>query len=254
MPGDLWGEKTVEHDNGQEREEIDRMVQKRLSPWRDYVRASIEKAVGESTWDDLPAAVLAIYRHLGQHRDLAVRMAAIFQMIYLASTIHESVRDEEEGQIYGRDMQFSILIGDYISGCVLKMLVESNADHLLDIFADTIAQINEGMVMKHKLGSDLEQVIGKTRASLYEAAFRCAARTSGVKAGDQFWYAELGFYTGMVLETQSLAGLHPDLINGYSDKGRHIFSLVDHKGPPCSNILELLLRRGTERDLARAVI
>lgn len=249
----MWGELIVERER-QDLEEVNRVVRNRLLPWWDHVQVYICQAAQENTWNHLPAAVLAVYHYLGHRRDLAIKMAAIFKMVYLASSIHEAVGDDEEGQVYDQHMQFTILIGDYISGCILKMLVESGADHLLDVFADAIAQINEGMVMKHKLEVAPEQVISKTRASLYKAAFVCAARTSGVETEGLFWYAKLGFHIGMALETQSLAGLHPDMVSTHSKKSQDLFYLINQKGLTSSTILELLIRDNMGRDLARAVI
>lgn len=235
-------------------EEVDREVRNRLSPWWDCAQVYIGQAAQEATWDHLPAAVLAVYHYLGHRRDQAAKMAAIFEMIYLASSIHESVGDDEEGQVYDQDMQFTILIGDYISGCILKMLVEIGADHLLDVLADMIARINEGMVMKHKLKVGPERVISTTRAPLYEAAFICAARSSEVKAEGLSWYAELGFHIGMALETKSLEGSHPDTVSVHSNKSHDLFHLIDQKGLSGSGILELLLRDNVDRGLAQAVI
>ncbi len=162
--------------------------------------------------------------------------------------------DDEEGQVYDQNMQFSILIGDYIFGCILKMLVEIGADHLLDVFSNTIGQMNEGMVMKHKLQTAPEQVVAKTRASLYQAAFLTAARLKDIAPDAVMWYARLGFHVGMALEGQAPQGFISETIKIHCNKSQELFHYINQGSMLSGTALELLIQDYLNGHLARAAI
>ncbi len=245
----------VERDITQDLKEVDRMVRVRLSPWWKRIQSHVAQAAAEPTWEHLPAAVLAIYRYLGQQPGYSLNMAAVFKMTHLASVIHESVGDDEEGQAYNQDMQFSILIGDYIFGSILKMLVEMDADHLLEVFADTIGQMNEGLVMKYRMNSAPEQVVARTRASLYQAAFTTAARLRGVSNDAIIWYAKFGFHVGMALEGHAPSNLETENAMKHCQKSQELFPLINQGGSPLSGTaLEMIIRNNLASGLARAAI
>jgi len=235
-------------------DEVNQVIRDRLLPWWSDIQIYVDQAKQESTWEQLPRAVLAVYRYLGHPGDYSVKMAAIFKMTYLASYIHELVGDDEEGQVYDRNMQFSILIGDYLFGCILKMLVEIGADHLLDVFSNTIAQINEGMVMKHKLQATPEKVIAMTRASLYQAAFLTAARLIGLAPDVIKWYSRLGYHIGMALEVQASQGFISETTKKHCQKGLELFHFINQGSVLSGTSLELLVRDNLNGPLARAAI
>lgn len=244
----------LERDLKYDLEEVNRLVRNRLLPWWDGIQAYVSKASEEPTWEQLPAAVVAIYGYLGQQRAFSLKMAAIFRMTHLASVIHESVGDDEDGQSYDQDMQFTILIGDYIFGAILKMLVESDSDHLLDVFSDTIGQINEGLAMKYKLNLAPDQYLPKTRASLYQAAFTTAARLRGISSEAIGWYTKLGFHIGMGLEGHALPGLGPETMN-HCQKSQDLFLFINQSWTHLSETaLETLIRDNLNSGLARAAI
>lgn len=235
-------------------DEVNRIVHNQLLPWWSDIRVYVDKAKQESTWDQLPGAVLAVYRYLGHPVEYSIKMAAIFKMTYLASFIHELVGDDEEGQVYDRNMQFAILIGDYIFGCILKMLVEIGADPLLDVFSNTIAQVNEGMVMKHKLHANPEKVIAMTRASLYRAAFLSAARSAGLAAEVIVGYSRLGYHIGMALEIQASQGFISETVKKHCKKSLELFHFINQGAVLSGTSLELLIRDKLDGPLARAAI
>jgi geranylgeranyl pyrophosphate synthase len=244
----------LERDLKYDLEEVNRLVRNRLSPWWEDIQNHVCQAAAEPTWEQLPAAVLAIYRYLGQQRGSSLRMAALFKMTHLASVIHESVRDDEDGQIYDRDMQFSILIGDYIYGSILKLLVEIGADSLLDVFSDTIGQINEGLVMKYKLDSAPEEILARTRASLYQAAFTSAARLRGLSPEATTWYTKLGFHMGMALEGHDLPELGAEMMN-HCQISRDLFAFINQGRTTLSETaLEMLILENLNQGLTRAAI
>lgn len=190
----------VNRDLNGDLQEVNQKLKNSLRPWWEDMQVYNRSCEREITWQMLPAAVLAAYDFKKLDRELAISMAAIFKTVFLASSIHHTIKDDEEGQIYDQGMQFTILIGDYIFGRILKMLVEIQADMLLEVFAAMICEINEGRVMEHRLNIPLYQVLAKTRASLYGAAFLTASRMGGESQRQQELFRCLGFNLGMALE------------------------------------------------------
>ena len=233
-----------------ELEEVDRMLRCSLLPWWERIQVFIRKSSQETTWKSLPAAVVAVYRYLGIDREESMAMATIFKMVFLANSIHEVIKDDEEGQIYDQNMQFTILIGDYFFGRILKMLVDVRADEHLDLLANTICQMNEGAVMYYKMDVPYDQVLSKTRASLYEAAFLTAARTAAVPSEYQESYRVLGLHMGMALEMMENDNLKlecqahiktsEDIFRGmnqrYNLKNSTLEKMIREMGQPSGNI------------------
>lgn len=171
-----------------------------LQPWWDEL-CGYQPAPGEDIgYELLPVLVINAYRWAGNGHRLTIKMANLFRTLNLANIIHLRVRDMEEGQEHNQQLQFTILIGDYIYGRVLKLLLETEAEKLLDQFAAMIATINEGLVMEHNLDSSLEEYLSRSRAPFYANAFSSAARMQGWNPARIDLYEELGRNLGMALE------------------------------------------------------
>lgn len=209
-----------------------------LSPW-------LIRMEGDATWEHLPTMTLIFYQHLGVESPLASAMAGIFKNLYFAQSIHSGVKDDEEGQEYNQELQFSILIGDYIYGYVLKLLLDHQVVHLLPTFADMIADINEGLVRKHRLASDPITALQETKAPLYAAAFQTAAELSEKREADI--YSKLGRDLGMAIELLHL---------GLNSKAHHYIHtsfeiLSNYIKHPSGGILEKAVHEMYDRSCAR---
>jgi geranylgeranyl pyrophosphate synthase len=180
--------------------EVNNTFQRSLLPWWDEISIYVPEADRDLGYKLLPAMVINAYRYLGIERELTIQMANIFKTINFANIIHILAKDDEEGQIHNQELQFAILIGDYIFGRVLKLLLEADADKLLNIFATMICSINEGLVIKHTLHGGLEDVLTKTRAPLYTNAFLTAGKMAGLKPETAEIYSEIGHNLGMAVE------------------------------------------------------
>ncbi len=178
-----------------------------LLPWWEELSVYIDGLEQDVTFRSLPAVVIAGYRALGIGRQQTIAMANLFKTIYFANYIHSLIKDEEEGQQCDRWLQFSILIGDYIFGRILKLLLEAKADELLDDFSRLMCQINEGLVVQHKMNDNTEVVIEMTRSPLYATAFRTAAKLSKMENPLIEKYEELGHNLGMAIELIQGKGL-----------------------------------------------
>ncbi len=181
-------------------EAIDRHFAVLLERWGERLHPYRSAVSGDFTFACLPLLVNKAFRFLGNDTDLSLAMANIFKTVYFANTINQTLRDDAEGQQHDQEMQFSILISDYIFGWVLKKLVECNAAWLLDKFAGMMAEINEGFILKHCRGAGEDIVREKTRIPLYATAFYAAGRTAGCEPESALAYSRIGSELGMVME------------------------------------------------------
>jgi hypothetical protein len=180
--------------------DLQETFRKSLSPWWEELQEYIKPLDYDPTGVLLPPFVLGVYKFTGTNRATAITMANIFKSLYLAHSIHSLIRDDEEGQEYGRELQFRILIGDYLFGMVLKQLVDAGVDGLLEPLTAMITDINSGMVLKHKLKGQELKVLEQTRASFYRTSFSTCAELAGVPDAVKQQYGDMGFNLGMAVE------------------------------------------------------
>ncbi|MEN6350480.1 MAG: hypothetical protein ABFD08_13930 [Syntrophomonas sp.] len=216
--------------------DLDIVFKESLLPWWDDINGYIKELENDVTWTTLPLMTMGVYSFLGLDRKISVSMANIFRTLFFANYIHALVKDDNEGQEYNRELQFSILIGDYIFGRMLKLLVEAEADSLVGIFAEMMGEINEGMILKHKYGADCRQVLSKTRAPLYARAFETAARLASLGGELENIYRQLGFALGMCIELPPYESRAAEIQN-YIHEGEKIFSQLQQKNGAKNNSL-----------------
>ncbi len=221
-------------------QEVDRTFRNSLLPWWNEIAAYVPKVDQDLGFKLLPAMVLNSYGYLGLDKGLAVKMANLFKTIDFATRIHGLIKDDEEGQKHNQELQFTILIGDYIFGRVLKLLVETGTDHLLYMFASMIGRINEGLIIEHKLKSNLEQTLIQTRAPLYHNAFMSAAKMANLAPDLTENYGRLGLNLGAALELTFVHG-QKGLGQAYLDKAKEILKLLNQNGNKQFKPLENLI-------------
>jgi geranylgeranyl pyrophosphate synthase len=180
--------------------EIDSVCRESLQIWWDDLASLRENLQNDKSFQFMPAVVVLAYKYLDSDHRLTVNMAGLFKTLYFANLIHNQVMDEEEGQLNDQKLQFTILIGDYIFGRVLKLLLKIGAVQVLDNLAFMICRINEGLVMEYKLGAEQLEVIKKGNAAIYEAAFLTAARLKMLDQDAIQLYGRLGLNIGMAVE------------------------------------------------------
>lgn len=222
-----------------EMQEIEELFKQGLLPWFEDLSPYINKLDSDLTFKYFPVLVIKSYKSLGLDHDLSMAMANLFKTIYFANRVHVLVKDDTEGQKHNKELQFTILIGDYIFGRILKLLVEAGADRLLDLFADMISEMNQGLIIEYKLNGDLQQVLEKTRASMYRTVFLTAAK---LKALDEVLverYGNLGFNLGMSLEMMQRE--KPEAVF-YLQKSSEEFRAMDSDGIFKNSDLEEFLR------------
>lgn len=180
--------------------EMEKKFKQSLQPWWGNMSYLLARIQGDLSYQLMPSVALLAYKYLEMDNKTTVSMANIFKTIYFANKIHALIRDNEEGQLQNQELQFTILIGDYIFGRVLKLLLEAGADQLLDEFARMMSRINEGLVIRYKLDASSEEIIWKSITPLYATAFASAARLKGLGPELVANYEQIGLNLGMVLE------------------------------------------------------
>lgn len=180
--------------------EIDLTHQKSLQIWWEDLASLRERLQDDKRLQLMPAVVMLAYKFLDSDHTLSIDMASLFKTLYLANLIHKQVKDEEEGQLNNQDLQFTILIGDYIFGRVLKLLLEVGAVQVLDNLAELICQISEGLVIEHKLKENQPEILKKGNVSFYATGFLSAARLMDLDHEAIELYKQLGFNIGLAME------------------------------------------------------
>ncbi len=206
--------------------EIEVGFRQELLPWWDDLLPFIDGLKNDFTWNALPPLVVGAYRLVGLDRSTGLAMANVFKTIHLANYIYCSIKDEGEGQIHDQELQFSILIADYLSGNVIKQLVLAKTSHLLKHLSEMVANINEGLIWQHKLGASPREVLLKTRAPLYTTAFLAAAELAGLDEEDKQLYTSLGFNYGMAMELMQERRYYSDY-EAYYNESRHLFQRLN---------------------------
>lgn len=171
-----------------------------LNPWWKEVEMYYERLKDDVTFAMLPALTLSVYRHVGHDLFTSTTLATISKIIYFSNSIHEHIKDDEEGQKPDRELQFSILIGDYMLGQVLNILVDERLDVLLPLFSNMMAEVNQGLIEKYKMNLDWRQGIEKSRMPIYRIVFASAARLAQADAKEEERLSKLGYHAGMAIE------------------------------------------------------
>jgi len=180
--------------------DLEQVFKHSLLPWWDNIDNYVSELRNDLTWTILPPVVMSIYKYAGHNRQVSIAMSNIFRNCYLAHRIHALIKDDEEGQLHDQELQFRILIGDYLFGHVLKALVDIRADSQVEYFAGMIDEVNQGMLIKHKLNGNCEEVVKRTRAPYYTTAFLTAAKLAGYNNDICKLYQQMGFHFGMSVE------------------------------------------------------
>lgn len=180
--------------------DMEKLFKQSLQPWWGDMSFLVARLQGDMSFQLMPQVAVLAYKFMDMDHQKTVSMANIFKTIYFASKIHIMIKDNEEGQTQNQELQFTILIGDYIFGRVLKLLLEAGAEQLLDDFAQMISQINEGLVIQYKLNGRLPDVLLKSSAPLYATAFSTAAKLKGLNPAGIQMAEQIGHYLGMTLE------------------------------------------------------
>jgi geranylgeranyl pyrophosphate synthase len=155
-----------------------------------------------------PVLVVLSSRIYGLARTKVTALAGVIQFIYMASTIHQGITENDSeyyrGNIDPKDgSQFPVLVGDYLYGKFFYFLSEADILNLLDPLADIICEIHEGGILRNKLTKQvppskaLHEVVRKETAELFAGCCSLSALLAGAPQEEQESMRRYGFNLGM---------------------------------------------------------
>jgi hypothetical protein len=144
-----------------------------------------------------PALIILSSAIFGPVTQLIINLAAMFQFVHIASSLHKDV-SENDGS------QFPILIGDYFYSKSFLILYETGLFKYLRMLSELIGQFNEASILKLKNPGDLEVVedyVKKDTASFFAWGCRMGAEINGAdeqKVKNLYYFGfNLGMATGL---------------------------------------------------------
>ena len=155
-----------------------------------------------------PALVILSSRLFGGEPGKTVALAGIIQFIFMASSIHEGIGENDSDYIRGdsdpRDgSQFPVLVGDYLYGKFFTALCNAGLIDLLRPLAEIICCIHEGGIMKKKaLGQPLSSqavrdAVSQETAALFSGCCRLGARLALAPQEKQEILGKFGLNLGL---------------------------------------------------------
>ena len=137
----------------------------------------------------------------------AIGMAAILQLMYMASEIHNWISDVEGNSVLStaydeQTPHFPVLFGDYLYGKLLKLLCEIDCTDRVQALAGIICEMNVGAVIRKEVleanERDLETAV-EVLEKEYGNLFAEAGRTGVLLAGGTYVEADrLGHFGGLL--------------------------------------------------------
>ncbi len=166
-----------------------------------------------------PALVLFSARIHGRVTDDVVSFAEMFQLVYLASTIHRNIN--EDGQLQGcrcadpRDgCQYPILVGDYLYSRAFSILVNTGHTKYMSGLSEIVTKINEGGILRNKTlqggTARLEiwrEIIRLEKAELLAGCCQMGAKVAGASEESQFHLSRFGHSLGLAVGMKEIKRL-----------------------------------------------
>jgi hypothetical protein len=138
-------------------------------------------------------------------------MATIFQLMYMASEIHNRIGDDEGNSVLSSAFEeqtphFPVLFGDYVYGKLLKLLCEIDCADWVRVLAEVICQMSEGAVIRKEVleadESNLEtavEVLDKEYGRLFAEAGRTGVLLAGGTSVEAERFGHFGGLFGMII-------------------------------------------------------
>lgn len=147
---------------------------------------------------------LTVHALMGHTEATALDMTHLFQLTYLSNQLHLHIQDESEGQAYNEQLKLELLTGDYLFGQALQGLLTGGHHRLIAQYTHMLAEINTGLVMKHRLEAPDEEVLRRTKGVVYGMIFYTAACLADKENDWQQRFTDFGAQLGMALELTQL--------------------------------------------------
>lgn len=145
-----------------------------------------------------PAVLLSVLKAYCPIDQQAVMIGTVIQFIYLATKVHEIVRDYDQDV----DYKFPVLVGDYLYGQFFLYLCKAKALKYLNPLSKIICEIHEGGILRYqaeKNGTDYDKlaVLEKENAGLFAVACKIGAELGGASLDEQEIFWQLGKKLGV---------------------------------------------------------
>lgn len=187
------------------RERVDRYTQTGAGDLKEY--AYLEEC-GESYIH--PALVLFAARIGGQVTDNTIYLAEIFQLIYLASTIHRDI--SEDVLLKGNNSpdprdgyQYPVLVGDYLYSRAFLTLIETGNMKYMTGLTELICRINEGGILRNKNQASVvktevwRETVRLEKAELMAGCCLMGAQSAGADSDCRNNLRRFGYSLGMAI-------------------------------------------------------
>lgn len=155
-----------------------------------------------------PALLILSARLFGCDPEEAVPLGCVFQFIYMASKVQESISEKDSDYIRGdsdpRDgSQFPVLVGDYLYGKFFSFLCKDRKISFLNHLSELICQIHEAGILKKETEGQsrssqaFREVVRKETAELFAACCVVGASLAGASMKEQELMRRFGLNFGM---------------------------------------------------------
>ncbi len=151
-----------------------------------------------------PALVILSAGMFGPVTRRAIHLAAMFQFVYIASSLHKDISEDTvfaaNSKHSNSSRQFLILTGDYFYSKSFVILCEAGLLKYLRTLSELIGELNELSIRKLKNPGDLqvlEDYVKKDTASLYAWSCKLGAEISGAGEQEVENLYRYGFHLGM---------------------------------------------------------
>lgn len=160
-----------------------------------------------------PALVLLSGKACGQLTGAHIEIAAMLEMIHIATLLHDDVIDEAQSRrkqptvnsLWGNES--AVLLGDFLLGKVFAMAAKLKDRTIAAVLAETAIEICQGELIQDlqrgnmQLGEDeyIEIITGKTGA-LFKSCCCLGAVAAGGKSDQVEAMADYGFNTGIAFQ------------------------------------------------------
>ncbi len=139
-----------------------------------------------------PAMVLLVARAAGRLTDQHVSLAAVVEMIHLATLVHDDVIDQADLRHRNRTVRAlwnprdAVLLGDIIFARAIRLLASMGDPRSLTTLTDALSVVCEGEILQNRRAHDPElseqvyyEVIDAKTAELYARGCELAAHLAG---------------------------------------------------------------------------
>jgi len=185
-----------------------------------------------------PAMVISSSRMFYGPKKKTISLAALIQLIFVASRVHSLVAEEKEIKMSSLWRQYLVLVGDYIYSRSYKLMYDTGLNCFLDQMAAIIDKMNDGGIVAALNPAAKIEIIRKETAELFGGACSMGAALGQSTKQEQELLRAFGHTAGMVYGMNERAFKYEE-IREYMDEAFNILSNLPDS--PQRELMEQLL-------------